>query len=102
MNPAAYGRKLQGVSAAPRCTISRSDVDGLLTRIYCGIRQLKSHNCQTPIGQCMRESKSADVYLKESPGYYVKRKLAIKSCCTVNLTIHILLTVKWEILVCSR
>ena len=45
---------------------------------------------------------SADIYLQGSLGYYMKLTLKIMSCCTVNLTIPILLTVIWQILLCSR
>jgi len=79
MNPAVYGRKLQGFPTTLQCAISRSDVVCLLTGINCTARQLKSHDHQKSIVHCTRERVSADVCLKESPGYYMKLMLAIKS-----------------------
>ena len=102
MNPAVYGRKLQGFPTAPQCQISRSDVVWSLTAIDHGVRQPKSHDCQKKIRYCMRERTSADVCLRECPGYYLKQMLAIKSCCTVSQTIPVSLTAKCGFLLCSR
>jgi len=79
MNSAAYGRKLQGVSIAPRCAISRPNVVCLLTGINRREQQPKSHDCQTLICHCTKERTSADVCLKECPGYYMKLTVANKS-----------------------
>ena len=102
MNPAAYGRKLQGFPIAPRCPISRSNVVCLGTRINCVVPQPKSHDSQKLIGHCTRERMSADVCLKESRGYPMKLTLAMKSWCMVSLTIPILLIVKSVFLLRSR
>jgi len=45
---------------------------------------------------------SADVCLKQSPGYYMELTLTIKPCCMGSLTIPNLLKVKRQILLGSR
>jgi len=102
MNLAEYGCKLQRCPTSPRCAIGRSDAVRLFTWIQCGVQQPRSNDCQIYIAQGWRDRMSADVCLKYSPGYYMKLMLSIKSCCTVSLTIPNLLTVKREILLCSR
>jgi len=102
MNPAAYGWKLQWFPTAPWFAISRSDVICLIRGIYCGVRQPNLHDCHIWIGHCMREWMSADFCVKESQGYSMKVTLAIMSGCIVSLTIPIVLTVKREMLLCSR
>jgi len=94
MNAAGYGRKLQGLPTAQGCAVGRSDVIGLLTGINGSVRQLKSQDCQTRIEQCRRERTSADVCLKESPGYYMNLTLAMESGGMVSLTIPVVLPVK--------
>jgi len=64
MNPAEYGRKLQGFLTAPQVAKSRSDVVCLITGINCGVRPLESPNPYISIGRCSRERTSADVCLK--------------------------------------
>jgi len=102
MNPAEYGCKLQGCPTAPQVAKSRSDVVYLITGMNCGVRPPESPNGYILIGCCSRERTTADVCLKDSPGYYMKITLTIMSCCTGSVTIPDLLTVKREILLCSR
>jgi len=101
-NPAADGRKLRGFSTSFGCAISRSDVVCLIPGIHSCVQQPKSHDGQTEKGYCRRETMSAEVWLKESQGYDVELRLAMKSCCTVRLIITILLTLQREILFCLR
>jgi len=102
MNPAEYGCKLQGFPTAPQVAKSRSDVLCVITGTNCGVRLPESPNRYILIGCCFRQRMSADDCLKLSPGYYMKMTLRIMSCCTVSVTIPDLLTVKREILLCSR
>jgi hypothetical protein len=102
MNPAEYSCELQGFPSTLQFAISRSDVECLLTGIHCGVQPLESPNCLILIRWCSRERTSADVCLNQSLGYYMKMTLTIMSCSMVSITIPGLLTVKWEILLCSR
>jgi len=102
MNPSEYGSKLQGFPTAPQFAKCWSDVVCFFTGINYGIRPPKSPNCWILIGCRSREMMWADVSLKYTPGYYMKRTLSIMLCHTVSVTIPDLLTINREILLCSR
>jgi len=101
MNPAEYAWMVQWFHSVQRFAISLSDVLCLCTGINSFVRQPKSHDCQIWTGYTSRERMAGDVCLTKSPGYYMKLALKIRSCCTVHLTILILVTVKTQILVCT-
>jgi len=102
IHSAVYRCKLQGFPTALQCSICRSIVVCVLAGMNCGVRQRKLHDCQLLIGHCLKDRTSTDVCLKESLEWYMKLTLTIKSCCTVSLIIPHLLTVKREVLPCSR
>jgi hypothetical protein len=101
-NPPQYSFKLQEFPTALRFAISQSDVVWLLAGIHCSARKPKSHDGQILIEYWLRERTSADVCLKWSLGDYMKLMLTIKSCCTISITIPNVVTVKIDILFCSR
>jgi len=101
MDPAACSCKSRGFLTIPRCGVSQSDVVCSYTEINWGVHQLKSHDCQIPTGNSLRERMSGNICLKKSAGDCSKLTLTMKSCCKVCLTIPILVTVKTPILLCS-
>ena len=102
MNPTEYGCKWQGFPTATQFAKSRSDDVCLVTGINYGVRPPELLNCWILIGCRSMERTSADVCLKQSPGYYMKMTLTIMTYCTVSVSIPDFLTVKREILLCSR